>query len=83
MHTTAISEALHKQPFQPFTIRLADGRAVNVRHPDFVAISPRRVLVINADDESVTWLEPLLIGSIDFNGMPPKQVAETNTGGEP
>jgi hypothetical protein len=66
MDLAAIQEALHKQPFLPFTFRLADGRALTVPHPDFVAISPRRVIVINPQDESHSVLEPLLIVSIEY-----------------
>jgi hypothetical protein len=66
MSTDAVRDALHKQPFQPFIIWLADGRSVYVAHLDFVAVSPRRVHVISPVDESVSWLEPLLIVSIDF-----------------
>ena len=43
---------LHLQPFRPFTIRMADGRAFDVAHPDFVAQSPtgRNVIVFQQDD---------------------------------
>jgi hypothetical protein len=68
METNAISEALHRQPFRPFSLRLADGRELYVPHPDFVALSPRRVIVINAQDESHSILEPLLIVSLENTG---------------
>ena len=68
MHVDVVRDALHKQPFQPFLLRLADGRSVYVAHPDFVAVSPRRVYVVNPVDESSIWLEPLLIVSIEFVG---------------
>jgi hypothetical protein len=35
---TGVREALHKQPFEPFDMRLADGRSLLVPHPDFVAL---------------------------------------------
>ena len=38
MDIAGIREALHRQPFEPFVIQLADGRALAVRHPDFVAV---------------------------------------------
>lgn len=72
MDANVIREALHKQPFEPFVFRLVDGRQLAVPHPDFVAVSNRRVLVISPQDESVTWLEPLLIVSIDYAGASPK-----------
>jgi hypothetical protein len=64
MDIGAIREALHKQPFEPFVLRLADGQALSVRHRDFVALHPRRIIVVN-EDASWTVVEPLLIVSID------------------
>ena len=46
MDVTAVREAIHAQPFRPFTLRLADGRELLIPHPDFVAVSARRVAVI-------------------------------------
>jgi hypothetical protein len=66
MEIHAIREALHRQPFRPFSLRLADGRELFVPHPDFVALSPRRVVVINHHDESTAILEPLLIVSVEY-----------------
>ncbi len=66
MKINAIREALHRQPFRPFSLRLADGRELFVPHSDFVALSPRRVVVINHHDESTAILEPLLIVSVDY-----------------
>jgi hypothetical protein len=64
MDIAGVREALHKQPFEPFVLRLADGRSLPVPHPDFVALSPRRVIV-TAEDDSWTMIEPLLIVSLD------------------
>jgi hypothetical protein len=67
MDIAGVREALHAQPFVPFSLRLADGRALPVPHPDFVALTPRRVIVGATDD---TWavVEPLLIVSLDHDG---------------
>jgi hypothetical protein len=64
MDIAGVREALHAQPFVPFVLRLADGRGLPVPHPDFVALTPRRVIVGATDD---TWsvVEPLLIVSLD------------------
>lgn len=64
MDIAGVREALHAQPFEPFTIRLADGRALPIPHPDFVAVTPRRVIVV-AEDGSWTVVEPILITSLD------------------
>jgi hypothetical protein len=67
MDIQGIREALHRQPFEPFLIRLADGRSLSVPHPDSVALGPRRIVVVAADD-SWSVVEPLLIVSLDSNG---------------
>lgn len=66
MDIAGIREAIHKQPFEPFELRLADGRSLSVPHPDFVALHPRRIIVIS-DDASWAVVEPLLIVSIDYD----------------
>ena len=68
MTLDSVRDALHQQPFKPFLIQLADGRAFFVAHPDFVAIAPRTVIVVNSVDGTVSWVEPLLIVSIEFVG---------------
>lgn len=67
MDIDGIRQALHKQPFEPFQIRLADGRALKVPHPDFVAVAPQRIIVV-AEDSSWTVIEPLLVVSLDYAG---------------
>ena len=64
MDIAGIRDALHKQPFEPFVIRLADGRSLPVPHPDFVALGKRRIVVVSRDD-STAMVEPLLIVSLD------------------
>lgn len=65
MDIAGIREALHRQPFEPFAIQLADGRSLAVRNPDFVAVHPRRVIVI-AEDGGWSVVEPLLVVSLDY-----------------
>ena len=69
MDIAGIREALHRQPFEPFAIRLADGRSLPVPHPDFVAVGARRVVVVGEDD-STSMVDSLLIVSLD---TPPKK----------
>ena len=35
-----IRSAKYAQPFRPFMIHLDDGHSYEVRHPDFIAVSP-------------------------------------------
>ncbi|MFH1717505.1 MAG: hypothetical protein ABIF19_09165 [Planctomycetota bacterium] len=58
-----IRKALRRQPFEPFSISLADGRSLAVPHPEMVAVGKRRVIVVEPDD-SWSVVEPLLIVSV-------------------
>jgi hypothetical protein len=66
MDLDGIREALRKVPFEPFAFRLADG--LPVHHPEFVAAGRRRIIVV-ADDNSRSVVEPLLVVSLD--SLPP------------
>jgi|ABPW01.1.fsa_nt_gi hypothetical protein len=72
MDLEGVREALHREPFKPFDVCLADGRRIPVPHPDFVAVGKRRIIIVQPDDSSM-FIEPLLILSIDFNGDRPPE----------
>lgn len=65
MEIEGLREAVKRQPFKPFTIRLADGRAMRVPHPEFLAIGPNVVILVTEND---SWLEidPFLVVSLDY-----------------
>ena len=67
----SIRDALRRQPFQPFAMCLADGRRVEVRHPEYVAMNKRIVVVVDDDSFTMT-IEPLLIVSLEQLKQPPK-----------
>ena len=71
MDLNSIRDALRRQPFRPFAMCLADGRSVEIRHPECVAMNKRIVIVI--DDNSFTQtIEPLLVVSLEELKKPPK-----------
>lgn len=65
MDLNTLRESLRRQPSEPFVIRLADGRSEVVKHPEFVAVG-RRIVVVIREDNTVSHIEPILIVSIDF-----------------
>jgi hypothetical protein len=67
MDLQGIRKALRRQPFEPFSICLADGRSLAVPHPEMVALGKRRIIVVEPDD-SWSVIEPLPIVSLDYNG---------------
>ncbi|HWB60813.1 MAG TPA: hypothetical protein VG733_15055 [Chthoniobacteraceae bacterium] len=52
--TDEIRKLMHAIPFESFVVRTSDGRQYRVKHPDYVAISPRGGRVTLFDDEETT-----------------------------
>jgi hypothetical protein len=71
MDLNSVRDALRRQPFRPFVMCLADGRSVEIRHPECVAMN-KRILIVVADDSFTQTLEPLLIVSLEELKQPPK-----------
>ena len=69
MTTEQFRSEMRRQPFQPFTIRMADGRALEVAHPEFASLSPsgRTAIVYQADDYH-SVLDLLLMTEIEVQG---------------
>jgi len=40
MTTEELKSKISATPFQPFAIRLADGRAIKIPHPEYIAVHP-------------------------------------------
>ena len=74
MTTEQFRATLHQQPFRPFTIRMADGRAFEIAHRDFVAQSESgRTVIVVQSDESYSVLDLLLMSELQVsaaNGHP-------------
>jgi hypothetical protein len=72
MTTEQFRSTLHLQPFRSFTIRMADGRAFEITHPDFVALSPTgRTVIVFQPDDSYSVLDLLLMTELSIpNGRP-------------
>jgi hypothetical protein len=64
MDLNSIRNALHEQPFKAFDLCLADGRRVPVKHPEFVAMN-QRIVIVTDEESNTKILEPLLIVSLE------------------
>jgi hypothetical protein len=51
MNAETIREYIHRQPFEPFVIRLSNGESHEVRHPECVLLMKTKVLVYYPDDD--------------------------------
>ena len=56
------------EPFDPFTMHLADGREVRVKHPDFIALSPvGRSVVVYDEEGAFDVIDLLLVVSVEVS----------------
>ena len=54
------------QPFRPFTMRLADGRELAVRHREFVALAPSgRTLLVYQPDDSFNVVDLFMVTDLE------------------
>jgi hypothetical protein len=74
-----IRQAMHRQPFRPFGLRLVDGSVCMVQHPDFIAVPPgnrpREVAFFvqggnGSDGYETHWIDLGLIVSVIVPGEP-------------
>jgi len=64
MNTRLIRQRLD-QDIRPCVLRLSDGTRVPVAHPDFVALSPGQIVVIDPKTEGLTRIDPLHVVAIE------------------
>ncbi len=65
-----IRQLLRAEPFQPFIIRITDGREYRVRHPDFVLAASSDIpqITIEEEDGRQHYLSALLVTSVERIG---------------
>jgi hypothetical protein len=65
-----VREALRTLPFRPFSVQIAGGKRVPIKHPDYAWLSPSgRTLVVSTNDsDSMEMIDVFLITNLSFNG---------------
>src|SRR4051812_13463376 len=68
MTSQELRAALRTSPFRPFTVRMADGRAFEIRHPDFLLVGPggRTAFAFGPSGNEFSILDVLLMTEIQF-----------------
>ncbi len=63
-----LREAMHARPFKPFVTTLAEGRSVEVPHPEFLLVPPTasRTFVVATTTDAYRVIDLLLVASFDF-----------------
>lgn len=66
-----LRDVLKAQPFRPSRLHMGDGRALDVPHPDFVAVHPTgRVAIVFGPKDQFEIVDLLLVTSIEVgDGM--------------
>ena len=69
MKIDEIRELVHAVPFLPFTLLVAGGTAIQVAHPDFIALSPtgRTLIVYPVEGKAHKLVDVMLISQIDVH----------------
>lgn len=60
-----IREWLNRQPFEPFVLRLSNGEAHGIRHPECLALGKTRVIVSYPDTDRVVHLLLIHVNAIE------------------
>ena len=67
--TDEVRKLLYAEPFAPFVIKTSDGKQYRVKHPDYVAISPKGGrITVYADEETSTTLSALHMVAVAAQG---------------
>ena len=59
--------SLHQaQPYRPFRIHLADGRSLDVKHPEMLAHEGGRTVIVYVASERFEIVDLLLVSSLEI-----------------
>ena len=65
MTMESLREFIRREPFEPFVIRLANGEAHEVRHPECVAITKSQVIVTYPDEDRVVHCGLIHVNAVE------------------
>jgi hypothetical protein len=65
MNMDTIREWLHRQPFEPFEIRLSNGEVYPVGHPENVALAKTRIAISYPETDRIVHCSLVHINSIE------------------
>jgi hypothetical protein len=70
-----VRKALRAVPFRPFSVEVAGGRRVQVKHTDYAQLSPagRTLVVFTDDDDAAEIIDVFLITSLNLAKTPARR----------
>ncbi len=70
MKADTLRELIEANPFKPFSINLADGRALKVPHRDFISVSPNaRMLTVWDQRDTANLIDLMLVIGFHVKGQ--------------
>ena len=70
MKAATLRQLIEANPFEPFAVNLADGRARHVPDRDFISISPSaRMLTIWDRNDTCGLFDPMLVTGFHVKGQ--------------
>ena len=64
MNAETIREWLNRRPFEPFELRLSNGAAHQVRHPEVLVIGKTRIAIVDPETDRFVHVALIHINSI-------------------
>ncbi len=64
MNSDSMRELLNQQPFQPFEIFMSSGERHAVKHPEFVMVSPSRIVVMDPVTDRLAILSTIHVAEV-------------------
>lgn len=65
MTMESIREFIRREPFEPFVIRLSNGEAHDVLHPECVALTKTKVVVAYPDEDRVVHYSLIHVNAVE------------------
>jgi hypothetical protein len=66
MNAETIRELLHRQPFQPFEMRMTNGEAHQIRHPENAFLAGSRLVVYIPEADRLVILSLLHAAALEM-----------------
>ena len=65
MNAETIRDYMRREPFEPFVIRMSNGEAHEVRHPECVLVTKTKVIVYYPDDDRTVHLSLIHVNAVE------------------
>jgi hypothetical protein len=73
MTSNIIRELLKATAFEPFTVHVADGTAIPVKHPECAVLTQGgRMFFVNTKDDDFEWADVFLITRVEASAQSEK-----------